>query len=1086
MIKMKPSKNALFGYSYQKLVTFFLLIKMDVEREIERIEIEADVNNNFDDAKIIVKKEEIYCQMKDINNISLRDVKIKKENVSIKGKNHILSKSINILFSKNIKITNNSQILGIPAYKKANIFIVSISRNTILNKISEIYKRNEKRVSIIFRFFENCFDNRQLIIDRKDLPVINIYNTQLLEKTINTGKYHLKIENILIIEGKPGVGKSHLVNGLSDEYKNNIVYRFWVSNQDKNYKERLVYNNFISNISKELFNDFVFRSEEDIIQKLSDEEKIVIIDGFDHIENYNNEELQHYIGFIEKLKNKCKTIVLTRPLKIKLSWKKQILENWTKDQTLKVLDELFHITNYRACGEIFSLTMGYPILVRYIAEHYKTFHILPQMKELKGLEDYYSKIVKNVDTKSALALFISSRSFFMKSEIFLFLEDELADIVNEFISSFPYLFEIKLNRITLFHDSFNTYLRNQGIDNSKRIKKINQKVFRSIMNREKRYLSRFTYFNLDQNMKLNIIIKYTSLLVFEDLIKDAIDFEAIRSFYFQIRESLHDLTPRDLKIINYYDLALIINIVNRDHVSTLNNFFYTFAQCLIFNGYSEEDITSSEYLFAMFYYLKTDHISLLYNLTSNNNYSTENYYERFLNEIKSEDCYFDIHQKPIELTQRIRDIFSTELEYKSKDLITHILENVYIHGTKIEDFIEFKKSIVKYIDVDKKEGITILEKMLPKYNVQSFYANMILMNAKSKIVSLGKGRESNKYRTQNLNDFIKKYRHIGSFKIWVEILNYMRLSLKEKRKIDDLSSIALFWPMYHERKDYSVLNIDVALKVFEEKKYITEDISIQIILFTQSMSEKGIRHLLNSYITLHSPDILLTILNKYDMNDLEISFFELPAKFIDSLPDRVFHHAMEKILKYHRHYKTIDFAEFENAFYSKVWERIINILKNLEYKIKISETHTLLNKIKKYDIVLEIEPNKDDKSKYKTNSIERYNRGILDSEDINFIKENKLAITEVAGYPNGYYSLFSDLNIFKIYEIEKVRKNIKTILYNAILGKIRSINMYGNVYYFVGNIPRFLIDFDIDENFNEVYSSFKKFLELSLLTTEED
>jgi hypothetical protein len=166
---------------------------------------------------------------------------------------------------------------------------------------------------------------------------------------------------------------------------------------------------------------------------------------------------------------------------------------------------------------------------------------------------------------------------------------------------------------------------------------------------------------------------------------------------------LHDLTPKDLKIINYYDLALIINIVNRDHIN----------------------------------------ISLLHNLTSNNNYSTDNYYEIFLNEIKSEDCYFDIHQKPIELTQRIRDIFSTELEYKSKDLITHILENVYIHGTKIEDFIEFKKSIVKYIDVDKKEGIAILEKMLPKYNVQSFYANMILIDVKSKIVSLGKGKEPN-------------------------------------------------------------------------------------------------------------------------------------------------------------------------------------------------------------------------------------------------------------------------------------------------------------------------------------------------------
>jgi hypothetical protein len=319
--------------------------------------------------------------------------------------------------------------------------------------------------------------------------------------------------------------------------------------------------------------------------------------------------------------------------------------------------------------------------------------------------------------------------------------------------------------------------------------------------------------------------------------------------------------------------------------------------------------------------------------------------------------------------------------------------------------------------------------------------------------------------------------------MWVEILNYMRLSLKEKRRID-LSSIALFWPMYHERKDYSVLNLDVALKAFEEKKLIIEDESCQIIVFTQSMSEKGIRHLLNSYITLHSPDMLLTILDKYDIEDLEISFFDLPAEFIDLFPDRVFHYAMEKILKYNHYYKTIDFEEIENTFYSKVWERIITILKNLEYKIKIPGSHPLVDELKKYDVILELEPNKDDKSEYKMDSVERYNRGILDSEDINFVKENKLDMTEIAGYPNGYYSLFSDLNIFKIYEIEEVRKNIKTILYNAILGKIRSINMYGNVYYFVGNIPRFLIDFDIDENFNEVYSSFKKFLELSLLTNK--
>jgi len=58
-----------------------------------------------------------------------------------------------------------------------------------------------------------------------------------------------------------------------------------------------IYDNFISNISKELFKDLVFRSEEDIIQQLSDERKIVIIDGFDHIENYNDKNLRIILLF---------------------------------------------------------------------------------------------------------------------------------------------------------------------------------------------------------------------------------------------------------------------------------------------------------------------------------------------------------------------------------------------------------------------------------------------------------------------------------------------------------------------------------------------------------------------------------------------------------------------------------------------------------------------------------------------------------------------------------------------------------------------------------------------------------------------
>ncbi|QUH31122.1 hypothetical protein [Vallitalea guaymasensis] len=51
---MKPARNAFIGYSYQKSVAFLMIAKMDVERKIKEIEIEADVNHQFDDLILVV------------------------------------------------------------------------------------------------------------------------------------------------------------------------------------------------------------------------------------------------------------------------------------------------------------------------------------------------------------------------------------------------------------------------------------------------------------------------------------------------------------------------------------------------------------------------------------------------------------------------------------------------------------------------------------------------------------------------------------------------------------------------------------------------------------------------------------------------------------------------------------------------------------------------------------------------------------------------------------------------------------------------------------------------------------------------
>ena len=106
------------------------------------------------------------------------------------------------------------------------------------------------------------------------------------------------------------------------------------------------------------------------------------------------------------------------------------------------------------------------------------------------------------------------------------------------------------------------------------------------MDGDKRFFSRFSFFDLEINRIKDIVKKYSSIEVFKVLTKDTIDFESIPTFYFQIREALSKLSPDDMDIINYYDLALIINLVERDHASKNNEFLYTYLKSLLFNYFN--------------------------------------------------------------------------------------------------------------------------------------------------------------------------------------------------------------------------------------------------------------------------------------------------------------------------------------------------------------------------------------------------------------------------------------------------------------------------------------------------------------------
>ncbi|MBP1841624.1 hypothetical protein [Formosa algae] len=1074
---MRPSRNAFIGYTYQEQITFLFLVMMDVQRKFNSLEIEADVENNLDDIKIQNGENSMFFQIKDYDEITLEDLQFNAKEVSIKGKKHLLaSDSANVLIFKNIDVATNCKYYGLPALKQNNVYIISLSRLEADNMINKLYAFNQKRKITIDRFFKNHLDKRILKINKDDLPIIKVFDTKLLEETINIGKKHLEFSNILHLEGKPGIGKSHYVITLSKIYNQNIVYRFWISEQDKEKNARLEYVNFISDISKKLFHDYSFKSEVEIINEIKKSKRVFIIDGLDHVENYNNEDLGKFVQFINKLSLECKTIVLSRPLKYNTNWNKQILTNWNERETRKVLIELYHIDDYSIGSQIYNLTNGYPILVRFISEHYKAYKIIPILEKLKGIEDYYSQILKDVKTKTALTLFLTSRSFFMKSELSLFLSGEFLSYINEFINAYPYLFEIRLNRVSLFHDSFNKYLRELNIDYSERKNKVDNIVYQSIYDCKKRFMSRFSYFDLEAKKKLSIIKKFSSIKIFKEVVKDCIDFEAIRSFYFQIRESLNDILYKELSINNYYELTLILNIVGRDHIATYNTFLYTYTKSLIYNGYEIENITSSEYLFGMFHYVLENDSTILYNITSNDNYSTNYFLTSLENDVFSEEYFFEKYKNPFILKKDIG--YYLEDEYKRREDVINILVNLYIHGTVEESLENLYKSIKTFIDSNENEGISIIDEILEEYEWKSYHGRWILNDSKKILLSLGLITSHNDFINLSLKKYIIKNAHLGSFDICTNILSYIRLTLHQTRKTD-ISSIGDFWTMYHKHKDYSVINIDVALKVFEEKGFITEEESIRKVVFTQSMSDKGIRHLLSSYIKIHSPDIIDKILKQYHFKELNISWLDLPSEYINALPDKVFNYSMYRLLEYNGHRTEIDFDKIINVFHSKKWSKILNELKFHRYKIRINEKSKELKELKKIKITLNIFKEEEKDNFY--DSSYRYNNGILGIKDKSYIHENKLSVCDVSGYLDGNYSALAELDIYKIFNKNDVKKNLKAVFYNAILGKINSINMFGNLYYFVGNLPKLTGDYDDVSNISELYESFNTFIELSLL-----
>ncbi|GGG96477.1 hypothetical protein GCM10007415_34580 [Parapedobacter pyrenivorans] len=1053
---------------------------MDVERKIKHISIEADVNHNFDDIHLTTDSEHYFVQIKDFAGVKLSDIEISNNQVKIKNNTHQLSSHINILFFKEIDIETNCKIFGINALQTDNLFIVSIDRMKIDGITDKLYKANENRERIIKQYFNEILDKRKWTIDLIDLPSIPVFNTKLTEKTVIVGRGILLKENIIFIEGKPGVGKSHLVEELKNKTQSPLVYRFWIGSQDKDYLTRLKYGQFLFNISKLLFHDQKHYDETRILEKLRKSKNTIIIDGLDHVENYNSGELENFIQFIDKAKIYNKIIVLSRPLLFEIKWRKIVLKNWNKGQTKKVLNSLFQIQEHQIVEKIYRITNGYPILVRYIAEHFKKTKELPIINSLQSIDEYYGTVLKNEKGLTSLSLFLCSYSYFFKSEISLLMGEELGSYIIEFVNEHPYLFEIRLNRITLFHDSFNTYLRRRTTNFSRTKQRVNTKVTNSIMSGEIKYLSRLNSFNLPINAETKIFKKYTDINYFEELLSKTIDIEGLRAFYNQLRDNLSDISKDEITLGNIYDFSLIINTINRDHISTSNDFLFTYLTYLDFLGFDEEYITSNGYLFAMLYYIKSGDNSILYNLHSDQHYDTSQFKEKLEDDINNEREFFDRQSKPGSVVQ-IKKLLNTDFDQYTYERLRFILINLYLHKN-INDFQDFTDIITEYVDKSEISAINRLENLFQKKGYSLYQASWILNEAKDNIFALGYIHKNNDYLNLDFEEFVSKYKAQGSFDFHKKILNYIRLVNHRSKKID-ISQISSFWSKYYNRKDYSLHSIFNALPIFERLNFINEEQSINLITSIQNQSEKGYRHLLVEYIENKEVTILPFIHSNFNIDSLRIDWFLLSPKFINKLPEQIFNCQLHDTLRQYDYGRSeVEYRDVENVIRSNRAEDLKSMLDLLRYYVRISDREKagiqrLENAGIKYVTATA------DKST-RTGSKKRYDQGILADEDRSFIKKLGLKPAEIAKYPNADYTVLAELELYKTYPKKIVRLEIKEILINAITSKSSDGTYFQSLYYFPGNCVKLIHTYCSEVDLKPFFESFQKFIQLASFEIE--
>lgn len=576
-------------------------------------------------------------------------------------------------------------------------------------------------------------------------------------------------------------------------------------------------------------------------------------------------------------------------------------------------------------------------------------------------------------------------------------------------------------------------------------------------------------FEFDEDFYLTMLKIYSNADAFEQLMLSTRDYNSISSLYVQLQRALESRSNA-LDIYELYSFALLFQIATRNDLIGSDSLIYQMLLYMHSHEGVEDYIFSSDYIWQVYLACKgKEEFAKRY--LANKHMSDSQFYG-LIECLNNDSVFYEKRDKEINYDELETVLKDDTLDLLAKKaVLTNYLISIQVHNKTSERYFELFE---RYLSGDKESESHLIAEML-QHGLDKIWVKFSLSEAEYQLHELGYFGEKNKFRNRSLYDLIATGAPAGSFEVVTLAASYLKLANYEKRDVD-ISNLAYCWSMYYNRKDYSVSTIDEALLSFETKGLLDSTQSFTIISKLMKQSEKGISHLLTSYANKKGPVYVSQIKEAgyFRSSDCQIWFWDLAPEIYDCFTEMEVVDQVMQLLNAHYYSKKIESSDINNILKSRHRDLFLYGIKHYNYTL-LSPKDDLIPLLEARNVKYLGESKNEEKVYIPLE------HGTIHKNDFHYIIEQGIRYLEIAQYADGWYSCLPFVEVFSLYPREDIFRDYNLIIHTSMFARVVDNDYIGNWYKLIGNIPAFLLQYEIDIDWQRLYEIFNHFLSLSLI-----